>query len=47
VTGYADLQGAVSALRQGATDYILKPIEADDLRARLRRVPRASGPATS
>src|SRR4051812_44933409 len=38
VTGYADLQGAISALRHGATDYILKPIEADDLRARLRRV---------
>jgi PAS domain S-box-containing protein len=38
VTGYADLQGAISALRQGATDYILKPIEAEDLRARLRRI---------
>src|SRR3982750_3690121 len=38
VTGYADLQGAVSALRQGATDYILKPIEPDVLRARLRHV---------
>jgi PAS domain S-box-containing protein len=38
VTGYADLQGAISALRQGATDYILKPIEAEELRARLRRV---------
>ena len=38
VTGYADLQGAVSALRQGATDYILKPIDPDDLRARLGRI---------
>src|SRR5262245_15170692 len=38
VTGYADLQGAISALRQGATDYILKPIDPDDLRARLRRI---------
>jgi PAS domain S-box-containing protein len=38
VTGYADLQGAISALRQGATDYILKPIDADVLRARLRRI---------
>ncbi len=26
VTGYADLQGAIAALRQGATDYILKPL---------------------
>lgn len=38
VTGYADLQGAVSALRQGATDYILKPIDPDDLRTRLGRI---------
>jgi two-component system, LuxR family, sensor kinase FixL len=38
VTGFADLHGAVSALRQGATDYVLKPIEPDDLRARLRRI---------
>ena len=28
VTGYADLQGAIAALRQGATDYILKPLNA-------------------
>jgi len=26
VTGYADTQGAIAALRQGASDYILKPI---------------------
>lgn len=38
VTGHADLQGAVEALRQGATDYILKPINADALRASLVRV---------
>jgi PAS domain S-box-containing protein len=38
VTGYGDLQGAIAALRQGATDYILKPIAPDELRARLRRV---------
>lgn len=38
VTGYVDVQGAVSALRQGATDYILKPIDPDDLRARLGRI---------
>ncbi len=38
VTGYADLQGAIAALRQGATDYILKPIDPDALRASLLRV---------
>jgi hypothetical protein len=38
VTGYADLQGAIAALRQGAADYILKPVNADALRASLLRV---------
>jgi two-component system, LuxR family, sensor kinase FixL len=38
VTGYADLQGAIAALRQGAADYILKPINPDALRASLLRV---------
>jgi PAS domain S-box-containing protein len=38
VTGYADLDGAIAALRQGAADYILKPINPDELRNRLRHV---------
>jgi signal transduction histidine kinase len=38
VTGYADLQGAIAALRQGASDYILKPLNPDALRASLARV---------
>jgi two-component system, LuxR family, sensor kinase FixL len=38
VTGYADLQGAIAALRQGAADYILKPINPDALRASLTRL---------
>jgi two-component system sensor kinase FixL len=38
VTGYADIQGAIAALRQGATDYILKPLNVDILRASLGRV---------
>jgi signal transduction histidine kinase len=37
VTGHADIQGAISALRQGATDYILKPLNPDALRASLLR----------
>ncbi|SIO61311.1 PAS domain S-box-containing protein [Singulisphaera sp. GP187] len=43
VTGYLDLQGAVSALRHGATDYILKPIDPDDLRTRLGRIAKIQG----
>jgi C4-dicarboxylate-specific signal transduction histidine kinase len=38
VTGYADVQSAVAAIRQGAADYILKPIDPDELRSRLGRI---------
>jgi PAS domain S-box-containing protein len=38
VTGYSDIQGAIAALQQGATDYLLKPLNADLLRASLRRI---------
>jgi PAS domain S-box-containing protein len=38
ITGYADLQGAIAALRQGASDYILKPLNADLLRTSLSRI---------
>ncbi|MFQ3593198.1 MAG: ATP-binding protein [Gemmataceae bacterium] len=38
ITGFADLNGAISALRHGATDYILKPINPDVLRATLARL---------
>jgi signal transduction histidine kinase len=38
ITGLADLQGAITAIRQGATDYLLKPIDPDLLRASLARV---------
>jgi hypothetical protein len=37
-TGVAGLEGAVVALRHGAADYITKPVDADLLRASLRRV---------
>jgi signal transduction histidine kinase len=33
-----DIEGAISALKNGAADYILKPVNADALRASLRRV---------
>jgi PAS domain S-box-containing protein len=38
VTGYADLDGAISALRHGATDYLIKPVNADAIRAAIARV---------
>ncbi len=38
VTGYADLEGAIAAIRQGAADYLLKPINADLIRTRLARI---------
>ena len=38
VTGHADVDGAIEALRQGAVDYLLKPIDPDELRARLGRI---------
>ena len=38
VTGHADLEGAVAAVRLGAADYILKPIDPEFLRSRLGRL---------
>ena len=35
VTGYADLDGAIAAIREGVADYILKPINAALIRSRL------------
>jgi signal transduction histidine kinase len=38
VTGHADIEGTITALRGGAWDYLLKPVDADALRASLQRV---------
>ena len=38
VTGHADLEGAITAVRLGAADYILKPIDPEFLRSRLYRL---------
>ncbi len=35
VTGFADLEGVIAAIRQGAADYILKPVNPDIIRSRL------------
>jgi PAS domain S-box-containing protein len=38
VTGHSDLGGVITALRGGAADYILKPINVDALRGSLIRI---------
>ncbi len=38
VTGHSDVEGAIAALRLGAADYLLKPINPDALRIRLGRL---------
>ena len=40
VTGHASVDSAVEALRVGATDYLIKPIEVERLTNMLRRQPR-------
>lgn len=37
-TGYTDLDGTLIALRNGAEDYLIKPINPDALRATLRQI---------
>ncbi len=38
VTGYDDLTGAIAAIRNGASDYLIKPVDPDMLRNRLRQL---------
>jgi two-component system response regulator PilR (NtrC family) len=38
ITAYGSLDTAIAALRNGASDYILKPIEFDELLVKLRRL---------
>jgi DNA-binding response OmpR family regulator len=37
ITGYASEESAAEAVRLGISDYVLKPIDLDDFRARVRR----------
>ena len=39
ITGHATVESAVNALRAGATDYLVKPVEIERLRSILQRVP--------
>jgi two-component system response regulator PilR (NtrC family) len=38
ITAYATVETAVEALREGASDYVLKPFKSDELRVRVRRL---------
>ena len=38
ITAYATVETAVEALREGASDYVLKPFKFDDLRLRVQRL---------
>jgi DNA-binding NtrC family response regulator len=40
ITGYADLEGTIAALRSGASDYLLKPVNPDLLRKTVDRAMR-------
>jgi signal transduction histidine kinase len=37
LTGYASLESAIGALREGAYDYLIKPSDPEELRATIRR----------
>jgi two-component system response regulator AtoC len=41
ITGHASVDSAIAALRAGATDYMVKPVDVERLKAILRRVPRS------
>lgn len=40
VTGFADAQASITALREGVTDYLIKPIDAESLLRSLQHIAR-------
>ena len=42
LTGYASMESAVKALREGAYDYMLKPADVEELRARVAELEEAN-----
>jgi DNA-binding NtrC family response regulator len=43
VTAFADIRSAVTAMRDGAVNYLAKPIDLDELIATVRRATRGAG----
>ena len=41
ITGHASVETAIDALRSGATDYLVKPVDIERLRGILQRIPKA------
>ena len=41
ITGHASVDSAIQALRSGATDYLVKPVDIEHLRGILQRIPKA------
>jgi two-component system, NtrC family, response regulator AtoC len=37
ITGYGGVQGAIDAIREGASDYLLKPLDLDEIEAVIER----------
>lgn len=40
ITGHASVESAIDALRAGATDYLVKPVDIERLRGILQRIPK-------
>ncbi|WP_332675211.1 sigma-54-dependent transcriptional regulator [Aromatoleum sp.] len=40
ITGHASVESAIDALRGGATDYLVKPVDIERLRGVLQRIPK-------
>lgn len=40
ITGHSSMESAIDALRAGATDYLVKPVDTERLRCILKRIPR-------
>ena len=45
MTGYAEVQNAVEAMKRGASDYVAKPVQQDILLRKIREAMAASAPA--